>query len=366
MQISVPRTILLQHVQRCQNVVEKRSTNPILCNLLIKASANQLDIEATDLQIGVASQTTAEVLQAGEITVSARKLFDIIKELDDTQPVQLSTHDAFLEISSGSYKSRLSTLPADEYPGIPQDDTDISFEVEASTLASMIAGTAFAMSNDETRKYLTGTLFEVDPQFGFRLVATDGHRLSLMESPLAGISAGSQCIVPRKAVVEMRKMAEDHTGPVKLSLGRRQVRLVAGDHMLTSKVIDAQFPAYQDVIPASNPNMAVVERPRLDQVLRRSMIVANEFTHDVRLTFSANAIQVMAHNTEQEQAEETVGAAYEGPQVVVGFNGRYLRDVLGAMQAEKVHVHFRDELSPVLLQEENNVAAKYVVMPMRI
>jgi DNA polymerase-3 subunit beta len=366
MQLSVPRAILLQHVQRCQNVVEKRSTNPILCNLLIRAESGQLQLEATDLQLGVASRTAADVSEEGQTTVSARKLFDIIKELDDEHPVQFSTQDAFLEISSGSYKSRLATLPAEEYPGIPQDDTEISFEVEASSLGGMIAGTAFAMSNDETRKYLTGTLFEADPASGFRLVATDGHRLSMMESALQGISSASQCIVPRKAVLEMRKMAEDHTGPVKLSLGRRQVRLMAGDHLLTSKVIDAQFPAYQDVIPQGNPRTAIVDRMRLDQVLRRSMIVANEFTHDVRLTFAANQLQVMAHNTEQEQAEETVEAGYDGPEVVIGFNGRYLRDVLSVVQAEKVHVHFRDELSPVLIQEVENADAKYVVMPMRI
>ncbi len=366
MHITVPRTSFLQHVQRCQNIVEKRSPNAILSNLLLRASNETLEIVATDLQIGVSSKVHIHIQDEGEITISAKKLFDIVKELDVDSDVELKTESSFMEIKSGRSKFRLSTLPAIDYPGIPEQDTDFSIQFEGKDLATMIGATSFSMSTDETRKYLTGTLFEISPEQGLQLIATDGHRMALVGTLLDQNVEACRAIVPRKAVAEIKKICEETQGQVTLSLGKRQVRLDAGEHSLTSKVIDAKFPVYQDVIPSDNPEEAVVDRIRMDQILRRSMIVANEFTHDVRLQFSNNSIQVSAHNTEQEQAEEFVEADYTGKDVSIGFNGRYLRDVLSAVQTERVRIQFKDELSPVLILEDGSDASKYVVMPMRI
>lgn len=366
MHITVPRTSFLQHVQRCQNIVEKRSTNAILSNLLLQASGQSLKIVATDLQIGVSSTLPSTVHRDGEVTVSAKKLFDIVKELDVDSDVEVMTEAAFMEIKSGRSKFRLSTLPATDYPGIPEQDTDFSIQIDGKDLGTMIGATSFSMSTDETRKYLTGTLFEISSEHGLQLVATDGHRMALMGAKLDQSVEDCHAIVPRKAVSEIKKICDEVEDRVTLSLGKRQVRLDAGEHSLTSKVIDAQFPVYQDVIPANNPEEAIVDRSRMDQILRRSMIVANEFTHDVRLQFSSSGVHVSAHNTEQEQAEEFVDADYSGKEVGIGFNGRYLRDVLGAVNTDRVRIQFRDELSPVLMLEEGSDDSKYVVMPMRI
>jgi len=366
MHITVSRTSFLQHVQRCQNIVEKRSTNAILSNLLLRASGESLVLEATDLQIGVSSRVTSVVHSEGETTVSAKKLFDIVKELDPESDVEIKTDAAFMEIRSGRSKFRLSTLPASDHPGVPEKDTDYSITLDGKDLSSMIGATSFSMSTDETRKYLTGTLFEVSSEKGLQLVATDGHRMALVGVRLSNSVEACHAIVPRKAVAEIKKICDEVEGQVTLALGRRQACLDAGEHSMTSKVIDAQFPVYQDVIPANNPEEAIIDRIRLDQTLRRSMIVSNEFTHDVRLQFSAGGVHVSAHNTEQEQSEEHVEADYSGREVSIGFNGRYLRDVLGAIQTERVRIRFKDELSPVLMLEEDSESAKYVVMPMRI
>lgn len=366
MHITISRTALLQNVQRCQNIVEKRSTNAILSNLLLTATNGALEIIATDLQIGIRSKAQTQVLKDGETTVSARKLFDIIKELDADADVELRTEASFMEIKSGRSKFRLSTLPALDYPGLPENDTELTFSIDGKQLASMIAATGFAMSSDETRKYLTGTLFETSPENGLRLVATDGHRLAMSGSMLSQPVDANKCIVPRKTVLEIRKMAEEAEGEISLSIGKRQVRLESGDHLLTSKVIDAQFPVYEDVIPSGNSQEALVNRMAMDQVLRRSMIVANEFTHDVRVQFANNSLFVVACNTEQEQAEEQTDAEYAGRDITIGFNGRYLRDVLGAIGSDNVRIQLKDELSPVLILEESHDQAKYVVMPMRI
>ena len=365
MHLTLPRQLILQTVQRCQSIVEKRHTVPILSNILLHAEGDNLIATATDLEVGIRTRTAATVKTGGSVTVSARKLFEIIKELDADKDVEFVTEEAFLSIRSGSSKFRLATLPADDYPSLPEDSDGVKIVLEGPDLADMIAATSFAMSSDETRKYLTGTLFEVN-QGVLNLVATDGHRLAIKELALASGINDCQAIVPRKAVMEIRRLSEEATGQVVLTISDRQVRLIAGDHELGTKVIDARFPVYQDVIPQDNPQTATLEISAFDQVLRRSMIVANEFTHDVRLLFTDEGVHVSAHNTEQEEASEFVKAEFSGKEINIGFNARYLRDALGVMGTGQVVVHLKDSLSPVILSAASDSAARYVVMPMRI
>jgi len=366
MNITLSRAALLQAVQRCQSIVEKRHTIPILANVLLHAVNNKLHITATDLEVSIRSQAEATVQQEGSVTVSAKKLFDMIKELDPEQDVTLETGETFIAIRSGRSRFRLSTLSADEYPSMTEEESRASINLNGSTVSDMISATSFAMSSDETRKYLTGTLFEVDEQQMLRLVTTDGHRLALSEMCLDQPAAAGTCIVPRKAVMELRKLCDEYPDQIELYLGDRQVRLIAGSNILTSKLIDARFPVYQDVIPTGNPAKAVLGKAEFDQVLRRSMIVANEFTHDVRLNFSDQGIDVSAHNTEQEEAEEHIAADYSAKEVAIGFNGRYLRDTLGAIRSASVRIELKDELSPVLICGDDDGGSRYVIMPMRI
>ncbi len=365
MHLTLPRQAILQAVQRCQSIVEKRHTVPILSNILMDASDNHLRITATDLEVGIRTSTQASVQEQGAVTVSARKFFEILKELSDEVDVDLQLEAGFMQLKSGRSKFRLATLPADDFPEIKEEEDANLVSIDGGDLAKMITSTSFAMSHDETRKYLTGTLFELDDTGHIRLVATDGHRMAMCEALLQKTSK-CQSIVPRKAVMEIRRLAEESQGKIELYIGERQVRVVAGPHFLSSKLIDARFPSYEDVIPRDNPEAAVVDRAEFDQVLRRSMIVANEFTHDVRLQFKASELVITTHNTEQEEAEESIGIDYSGPEIAIGFNGRYLRDVLGVINGEAVRVELKDNLSPVLLLEEGNDASRYVVMPMRI
>ena len=366
MRITVSKPSIVQAVQRCQSVVEKRNTVPILSNVLLQAADNALTITATDLEVGIRTRIAANIQDSGATTVSARKLFDIVKELDAESDVELAVDEGFLTIQSGRAKFRLSILPPEDFPDLKIEEDGITIHVSGHELADMIAATGFAMSQDETRQYLTGTLFEVDDEHVLRLVATDGHRLAMSEMRLEQSSGTSQCIVPRKAVMEIRRIAEESEEPIALTLGERQVRLESGVHHLSSKLIDARFPVYRDVIPQGNPYTVTCSRSQLDQVLRRSMIVANEFTHDVRITFSQSGINASAHNTEQEQADEFVEAEHGGPDVTIGFNAKYLRDALGSMKDDRVRLDIRDELSPVLMREAGTDRTCHVIMPMRI
>jgi len=366
MKITLSRTPLLQLVQRCQSIVEKRHTIPILANVLIEAGEDGISMTATDLEVGIRSRIDGSVDEAGAITVSAKKLFEIVRELSPDEEVSLNTGSNFLTIVSGRSRFRVTTQPADEYPAMAVQENVITVDLPGNNLAEMIAATAFAMSSDETRKYLTGTLFELDDQQHMRLVTTDGHRLALSEMRLQHVEGTASCIVPRKAVNEIRKLCEENQGQVQMLISERQIRLIAGENILTSKLIDARFPVYQDVIPVNNPDVAVMGKSQLDQILRRNMIVANEFTHDIRLVFSDRGLDISAHNNEQEESEEHLDAEYQGHEVAIGFNGRYLRDALGAISSEQVRMELKDELSPVLVRGEDDEQSRYVIMPMRI
>jgi DNA polymerase-3 subunit beta len=336
-----------------------------LANVLLQAENNALQITATDMEVGIRSQTPATVRQSGSVTVSARKLFDILRTLDPESEVQIETSGAYLVIRSGLFKTSLASLPADDFPELHEDAATASIQLSGQQLAEMIAATSFAMSTDETRKYLTGTLFELGDGH-MRLVTTDGHRLALSEIQLAADASSCQCIVPRKAVTEIRKLCEGMEEQVQLVFGERQIRLHAGHDLLVSKLIDARFPVYQDVIPKGNPNTALLRCQLFDQALSRSMIIANDITHDLRLAFSTQTLDISAHNTEHEEVEEQVPLEFNGQDVAIGFNGRYLRDALGVIRSETVCMEVKDELSPVLLYGEGVESTRYVIMPMRI
>ncbi len=366
MHVNISRTALFHQIQRCQNIVEKRNTNPILANILFDANHQSLKLTATDLQSTFSSTQDAEVLQPGALTVEAKKIFEIVRELNPESPVELKTDGNFLSIVSGGVKFRLATKPADEFPSEPADETDLSIDIQASELVRMINSTSFAMSNDETRKYLTGSLFEVSAAHGIRIVTTDGHRMALSEFSLSGQTEETECIVPKKAVMEIKRLAEGAEKDITLSLGKQQVRVEIDQQRFTSKVIDAKYPVYEDVIPQNNPYMAIVDKNQLDQALRRSMVVANDFTHDVKLSFSRNHLSIVAHNPEQEQAEEDMAIDYDGLDIEVGFNAKYMRDVLSAVQSATVRIQLKDSLSPALLLEADHERSRHVLMPMRI
>jgi len=366
MHITLSRSDMFQAVQRCQNIVERKHTIPILSNILLNADDGKLIMTSTDLEVGIRTQGSAVIHRTGRTTVAARKLFEVLKEMDADADIDMELNDAFLNIKSDRSRFRLATIPADDFPDVQEDEERSSIHIDGADLAGMIATTSFAMSNDETRKYLTGTLFEIDEQGRLNLVATDGHRLAMTRVLLEQKVKASQNIVPRKAVVEIRKLCEDVPGQVTLSMSDRQIHLTAGPNSLTSKLIDARFPSYEDVIPANHSQVALADRNGLDLILRRIMIVANEFTHDVRLQIKPGELVVSSHNTDQEQAEETLELEYDGPETEIGFNARYIRDVLGVMHGSTVRISFKDELSPALLKEEEDSAATFVIMPMRI
>lgn len=366
MRMTISRNDILSVMQRCQDIVERRTPTPILSSVLLSTSDDGLIAMATDLETAFRAHVPAMTQEPGRTAVSARKLFEVLKELPPDTTLELTAGGQFLHLQSGRSRFRLATLPPDDFPDVREETDGVIVRLNGADLATMIVSTSFAMSTDETRRYLTGTLFELTDDGYLNLVTTDGHRLALMRRRPEYITDSRHGIVPRKAVMEFRKLCESEPGPVELRMSERQISLIAGGSTLISKLIDARFPDYADVIPEHHPRCAVVGRIELDQILRRLMIVANEYTHDVRMLFRPGELLLSSRNSDAEQAEESMSVDYDGPETEIGFNARYIRDVLGVMPGDAARIWFHDGLSPVLMDQEDVPEARFVVMPMRI
>ena len=363
MEVQVAREPFFRALQLVQNIVEPRQTLPILANVLIEAHPEGLRIAATDLEVGVRVAVPATVTRPGAVTLAARKLSELVRELP-AQPIELTLEDnGWVQLVCGSATFRLVGLPAEEYPSIETDAADGWVAVDSAKLRAMLTRTSYAMSQDESRPFLNG-LYLVLRQRELRLVATDGHRLALarVEVETEDERAG---IVPRKAVQEMGRVLGAAEG-ASLALRENQFFLRTPGFILVSKLIEGQFPNYDQVLPKEHPRRLVVERELLIAALRRVSVVADDRTRPVRLTASAGALRLWASSQDLGEAEEVLPAEFTGEELTIGFNSRYLLDAIGPMEGERLVVELKDGLSPGVVKSPADDAYLCVIMPMRM
>jgi DNA polymerase III subunit beta len=369
MEIQVPREPFLRALQLVQNIVEPRQTLPILANVLLEAEASGLRVSATDLEVGARVTVPATVAKPGGITLAARKLVELVRELPP-QPVTLKLQEnGWVQLLCGSASFRLVGLPAEEYPPFETGDADGWVAIDAARLRGMLARTSYAMSQDESRPFLNG-LYVAVRKHELRLVATDGHRLALARSAVdADLEMAG--IVPRKAVQELTRVLGG-AERVDLAIGESKLFVRTEGFELVSKLVEGQFPNYEQVIPKSSPLRMVVEREALLAAIRRVAVVADDRTRPVRLTVSAGQVRLSAQSQELGEAEETLPADYGGDDLTIGFNARYVLDALGPMDRPWTVVGLKDGLSPgVLLGAQEKDGAPddtyhCVIMPMRM
>ncbi len=367
MKLSASRQALLSSLQAVIGVVERRQTMPILANILLQVKDNVLSLTATDIEVELQSSSDVDMDMAGEITVPGRKLFDICKALPDGADVKLAVKGDRLTIQSGRSRFSLSTLPAAEFPVIDDIEAGQAVELPSSVVHRLLDKTYFAMAQQDVRYYLNGMLMETDGNI-IRAVATDGHRLALCEAQLADQSLPvQQVIVPRKGVLELQRMLGDD-GNLKFEMGKNHIRISSGRIRFTSKLIDGRFPDYQRVIPADTQNFLTADRDTLRAALQRAAILSNEKYRGIRLEIRDSGAKIMAHNPEQEEAEEEVEVEYSGDDIEIGFNVNYLLDALGAVDQETVRISLNDANSSCVISmpDIEKSDAKYVVMPMRL
>lgn len=367
MKLSASRQTLLSALQAVIGVVERRQTMPILANVLLVAKSDQLLITATDIEVELQSRTEIDVDMAGEVTVPGRKLFDICKALPDGADITLKLEAERLLVSSGRSKFRLATLPASEFPILDDIEASQSFTLSTAVVQRLLNKTYFAMAQQDVRYYLNGMLLETDENT-IRAVATDGHRLALCESVIEGDPLpAQQVIVPRKGVLELQRLLGED-GEIALEFGKNHVRVQTGSIRFTSKLIDGRFPDYQRVIPQDTQNHLTADRDGLRAALQRAAILSNEKYRGIRLEIRDSGAKIMAHNPEQEDAEEQVEVEYSGDDIEIGFNVNYLLDALGAIDDSTVRLSLNDANSScvVSIPDIDQADAKYVVMPMRL
>ena len=364
MQVQVDRDGFLRALQMVSNIVEPRQTLPILANVLLEAGEETLRLTATDLEVGVRVSVPAKVASAGAITLSARKLLDIVKELPAV-PVSLKVQENFwiaLRSAGASYK--LVGLGPADFPAVGDGGTASWITLDGQLLRDMLNQTTFAISHDESRYALNGVLFSLRER-ELRLVATDGHRLALVVRVLANAGPSMSGIVPRKAVQEIARIIGSGEA-VELAIGENQFMLKMPNVLLIARLIEGTFPNYEQVVPKSHPHRLVMSRSGLASALRRVSVVSEERTKPTKFFLSHGALKLSAYSPDFGEAEEQIEVEYTGEDMTIGFNSRYVLDALGAQPGEQVVLEVKDGLSPGVIKSFEDDGALCVIMPMRI
>jgi DNA polymerase-3 subunit beta len=376
MKATIERATLLKGLSHVQSVVERRNTIPILSNVLLEAAPSSgggggLKLMATDLDLQIVETVSAAVDQPGATTVSAHTLFDIARKLPEGSQVQISASEGKMLIAAGRAKFNLATLPRDDFPVIAEGDLPTRFELPAQTLRQIIDKTRFAISTEETRYYLNGIYLHVAEETGggpvLKAAATDGHRLARVTVPQpAGAEGMPGVIVPRKCVAELRKLLDEVDGSVDVSLSTTKIRFGLGTAILTSKLIDGTFPDYSRVIPTGNDKLLKIDPRSFAQGVDRVATIASEKTRAVKMTLDRDKIILSVTSPENGTAAEEVPGDYAALGFDIGFNARYLMDILGQIEGDMVEVHLADAAAPTLIRENDKAPALYVLMPMRV
>jgi DNA polymerase-3 subunit beta len=367
MKFSVPRDALIKPLNLVAGVVERRNTLPVLANVLLQLDGDRLSLTGTDLEVELVGRVQLPAAgEPGEITLPARKLLDICKSLPEGSDVQLTVRDGKATITSGRSRFTLATLPAREFPNIEGSIGTHQFTIAPAHLRRLIDRTSFAMAQQDVRYYLNGMLWEIKSG-RLRFVATDGHRLAICTLPddLANVD-DVQVILPRKGVLELGRLLHDDDESVTVILGANHLRATTPGFTFTSKLVDGKFPDYERVLPRSAEKVVTGSRSELRQAFTRTAILSNEKYRGVRLKLTADSLEIVANNPEQEQAEEIVPVSYQGDDLEIGFNVGYLLDVLGVLDGDEVRFSLSDPNSSALLEEAEEGDSLYVVMPMRL
>ena len=374
MKIRIARDELLTGLQRVQGVVEKRNTMPALSNILLETKQDGVELVATDLEIGIRGHYKAEVLEPGSVSVSARKLFEILREMPDSEITVTTQENNWVQIQAGKIQFKIVGLPGTDFPALPTVEREGRVSISGSGFASLIRKTMFAVGDNDARYILNGlliTLVSSDKKVMMRLVGTDGHRLAVAESELAQDAVSEmpkeiRAIIPRKAAQEMRRLLEEEAGEPLLGFTKNLVTFQRSGVFLTSRVMEGTYPNYQQVIPKDNTKKATVDRAALEGALRRVAVLSRDKTNAVRLTLDAEMLTLYSSNPDLGEATEELPVQYRGESLTTGFNARYFLDALAAMDSEIVHLEMKSALSPCVLKPEGDPGFLCVVMPMKV
>ena len=370
MELAISREELLQGLYLTQGIVERRTTIPILQNVLIESAADGVTVAATDQEIGVRRRCTAKVKKKGALTTGARKLYEICRELPAGDIAIKVLDNAWIEVSAGRSRFKMVGLDPKEFPAIPdppKESEKQAASVPSATFREMVERSIFAVSTDDTRVNLSGVYMERSEKDRIRMVATDGHRLAMITRPVEGIAPAAGVLLPRKGVQEIMKVIETGDGPLVIAVHNGVVYVRREPVQLSMRLLEGEFPDYRQVVPAESPRKVSVPTESLLAALRRVSLVSSERTCGVRLQIDSSRMEVSSINPDVGEASEELEVEADAKSLTVGFNARYIMDVLQVLPADsRVEMSFNDEVSPVVLRSEAEPDYCCVVMPMRL
>ncbi|MBI5102674.1 MAG: DNA polymerase III subunit beta [Nitrospirae bacterium] len=366
MKFIVSKEELQSKLSNIQNIVEKKNTMPILSHFLLEAGKQGSYIIATDLDTALREPLGAKVEKEGRICIPARKMFEIVKEIDGDLVCE-SIDDQWLKIKSGASTFRLACLSAQEFPAWPGMEDMQELSVKSATLVEAIEKTVYSSGENDTRYTLNGILFHITDGNRLTVVGTDGHRLALIIREINGsIQGESKLIIPRKASTELRKLLDKVTEDTKITIGKNHVMFSVGEIRFLTRLIEGTYPNYEQVIPQANDKKITVNKAALARTMRRVSIMAKEQTRGVKVDLADNLIKISSSNPDLGEANDEIAVEYKGEELTLGFNSGYLLDILEAIDSENIVLEMQASLSPVLVRDEKDENYRCVVMPMRI
>lgn len=371
MEFSIGTKELSKGLYRAQGIVEKKTAMPILSNALFEASGDgKLSITATDLEVGMTCEHKASVKKEGSITISARHLYEIVKNLPGSEVTVKKLDNNWAEIKCEKVEYKMMGMAADEFQGLPSIKKARMFKVDPVAMKDMIDKTVYAVSTDETRYNLNGSYLEKVGEKGFRMVATDGHRLSMIDAKLAEDPKkaifGEGVIIPKKGLMEIKRLVESEEGESLLGIDGSNMVFKMRDVTVVMRLLDGQFPEYRQVVPDNQKIMLNINRKLLVDSLRRVSILSSDRTLGLKLTLKPGMLRVNTSNPDLGEAKEDIEIEYSGSGMNVGFNARYLLDALATINTDSIDLSLEDDLSPGVFRPAGELAYTCVVMPMRL
>jgi DNA polymerase III subunit beta len=366
MNLVVSKENLTQLLYLTNTIVERRNTMPILANVRLSAEGKQLSISATDLEISLVGNVEADVKKSGSTTVSAKVFYDIVKELPGEKVSLNVAAGERLEIQSEQSRFKINCVSADEFPKIAGINLDKPATVDAQRIHQMIEKTAFAVSMDETRYNLNGVYLEAVDKNTIRFVATDGHRLAMIDRPADGIVVNKGVIIPRKGISELKKVLENNIGSAKIEVKEGFFTVQSNNVTLGIRLVDGEFPDYKQVIPVEKTCKIEADRNELASALKRVSLVTTDKTRTIKIKLLDKNLLISSSSPEYGEASESISVSQDGENVTIGFSSRYVIDVLNAIPtSDVVEITFNGELGPAIFTGKEEESYKCIIMPMR-
>ncbi len=365
MKLKISKANLLKGLLRIQNISAKTTTMPILSSVLFNCESNDLTLFGTDLQVGIRGNYECDVERSGAVALPCKKLYEIVKELPESDILMDVDENYWANIECENIKFKMSGINPEDYPKFPEFESESSVTIDSIVLSNLMRKTFYAVSTDEGRINIAGMLWNVDGD-NLELVATDGHRLAKVNSKVEGVKSKFRVTVPRKGIQEIRRLIEDTEGDASFSVGKNYLLMKKDEIEVVVRLIETEFPDYERVIISKGNLVVSVDGDVLKQGVKRVSLMSNEKTRAIKLNVSGGEIKLSANDPELGEANEVIGCEYNGDEISIGFNSKYLLDSIEAIDGKKIKIELNEPSSPCMLKGVEDKQYIGIIMPMRV